>query len=82
LIERNIPFVYLVNHPGVIFDKRITWALHIEITEANVFRIFIRIYSLMKRECLSANVKLTHHNPLIRTVMTYAFPAWELVADA
>jgi hypothetical protein len=40
---RNIPFVN-----SVIFDKRMTWRLHIEMIEA--FRTFIRIYSLFKSE--------------------------------
>jgi hypothetical protein len=41
---RNIPFVNSVNYLGVIFDKRMTWRLHIEIIEAKAFRTFIRIY--------------------------------------
>jgi hypothetical protein len=41
----------------------------------------IRIYSLFKSELLSANIKLTHHKALIRSVMTYACPAWEFVAE-
>jgi hypothetical protein len=45
---RNIPFVNHVKYPGVILDKWITWRLHIELTEANTFRTFIRIYSLFK----------------------------------
>jgi hypothetical protein len=39
---RNIPFVNNVKYLGVIFDKRITWRLHIEIIEAKAFRTFIR----------------------------------------
>jgi hypothetical protein len=50
-------------------------------TEAKAFRTFIRIYSLLKSEHLSAKIKLTIHKALIRTVITYAWPAWELVAD-
>jgi hypothetical protein len=55
--------------------------LHIEIIEAKAFRTFIRIYFLLKNERLSANIKPTLHKALIRSVMTYACPAWELVAD-
>jgi hypothetical protein len=64
LIGQNIPFVNHVKYLGVIFDKRTTWRLHIEITEAKAFRRFIRIYSLLKRERLIANVKLTLHKVL------------------
>jgi hypothetical protein len=48
--------------------------------EAKVFRTFIRIYSLLKSERLSANIKLTLLKALIRSVMAYACPAWELAA--
>jgi hypothetical protein len=51
------------------------------VTEAKAFRTFITIYSLFKSECLSTNNKLSLHKALIRSVMTYACPAWELPAD-
>jgi hypothetical protein len=50
--------------------------------EAKVFRTVIRINLLLKSERLSANNKLTLHKAMIRSVMTYACPAWELAADA
>jgi hypothetical protein len=78
---RNIPFINHVKYLCVIFDKRITWRLHIEMVEAKAFRTFVRIYSLLKSERLSANIKLTLHKALIRSVITYACPAWELAAD-
>jgi hypothetical protein len=49
--------------------------------EAKAFRTFIRIYSLLKSERLSAKIKLTLHKVSIRTVITYACPSWELGAD-
>jgi hypothetical protein len=55
--------------------------VHIEIIEANAFRTFIRWYFLFKSERLSANIKLTLHKALIRSVMTYVSPAWECAAD-
>jgi hypothetical protein len=42
--------------------------------EANAFKTFTRIYSLFKSERLSANIKLTLHKPLVRSVMTYNSP--------
>ncbi|PNF22596.1 hypothetical protein B7P43_G12673 [Cryptotermes secundus] len=78
---RNIPFVNSAKYLGVIFDKKVTWRLHIEMIEAKAFRTFIRVYSLFKSERLSANIKLTLHKALIRSVMTYASPAWEFAAD-
>jgi hypothetical protein len=65
----------------VIFDKRITWRLHIEMIKVKAFRTFIRNYFLFKSERLSAKIKLTLHKTLTRSVMTYACPAWELAAD-
>jgi hypothetical protein len=78
---RNISFDNHVKYLGVIFDKRITWRLHTEMTEYKVFRTFIRICSLFKSERLSANNKLTLYKALIGSVMTYACPARELAAD-
>jgi hypothetical protein len=78
---RNIPFINHVKLLGVIFDKRITWRLHIEMTEAKAFKTFIRIHLLFQSERLSTDIKLTLHKVLIRSVMTYACPAWEFVAD-
>jgi hypothetical protein len=49
-------------------------------SEAKAFRTFIRIYYQFKSERLSANIKLTLHKALIRLVMIYTRPAWELAA--
>jgi hypothetical protein len=78
---RNIPFVSSVKYLDVIFDKRMTWRLHIETIEAKAFRTFIRLYSLFKSDRLSANIKVTLHKALIRSVMTYACPAWEFATE-
>jgi hypothetical protein len=78
---RSIPFVNHVKYLGVIFDKRITWKLDIEMIETKAFRTFIRIYSLFKSERLSANIKVTLHKALIRWLMIYACSVWELAAD-
>jgi hypothetical protein len=66
---------------GVIFDMRITWRLHIEMIETKIFGILFRIYSLFESERSSTNIKLTLHKALIRSVMTYACPTREFVAD-
>jgi uncharacterized protein YlaN (UPF0358 family) len=50
-------------------------------TEAKAFRTFIRVYSLLKSDRLSANIKLTLHKTLIRSVTTYACPTWESAVD-
>jgi hypothetical protein len=59
----------------------ISWGLYIEMIEAKAFRTFIRIYSRLESKRLSAYIELTLHKALIRFVMTYACPAWELAAD-
>jgi hypothetical protein len=79
---RNIPFVNSVKYLGVIFDKRITWRLHIERIEAKAFRTFIRLYSLFKSERLNANIKLTFLKALITSVISYVCPASELAAES
>jgi hypothetical protein len=67
---------------GLIFGEKMTWRLHIEMMETKTFRTFIRIYSLFKIKRLSANIKLILHKTLIISVMTYACPAWEFVAES
>jgi hypothetical protein len=79
---QNIPFVNHVKYLGVIFDKRITWRLHIELIEAEVFRAFIRVCFLFKSERLRANFKKKDlHKTEIISIMTYACPTWEFAAD-
>jgi hypothetical protein len=78
---RNILFVNGIKYPDVNFSKRITWRLHKEIIEAKAFRKLIKIYSLFKSERVSANIKVTFHKALIRSVISYACPACELAPD-
>jgi hypothetical protein len=68
-LNGNIPFVKNVKYLGVIFDKRMTWRLHIETMEDKAFRTFITLYFLFKSERLSVNIKLTFHKAPIRFVM-------------
>jgi hypothetical protein len=72
LNARNITFVNNLKYLGVIFNRGITWRLHIEMIEAKAFRTFIRAYSLFKSQRLSPNNKLTLHTVLIISVITYA----------
>jgi hypothetical protein len=79
-MDRIFPSLIMQNI-CVIFDKRITWRLHTEMIETKAFRIFIRIYCLLKSEVLNMNIKLTLHKVLIRSVMIYACPTCELAVD-
>jgi hypothetical protein len=54
---RSIPFLNSAKYLGVIFDKRVTWRLRIEMIGSRTFGNFIRIYSLFKSERLSAILK-------------------------
>jgi hypothetical protein len=49
--------------------------------EAKAFRTFIRIYSLLKSERLSSNIKLTIHKAFIMSIVTYNCSTWEFAAD-
>jgi hypothetical protein len=75
---QNIPFINHVKYLVVIFDKGIMWRLHTEMIEAKVFGTFIRIYSF-KSEGLSANILITLHKALIRSVMAYTCTTCEFV---
>jgi hypothetical protein len=79
--KKKIPFVNSSKYIGLIFDRKITFIFQIKIIEAKAIRTFVRTYSLFKSERLRANIKLTLHKALIRSVMTYASPAWEFAAD-
>jgi hypothetical protein len=54
-----------------------------EVIEAKAFGTFVTstIDFLFKNEHLSANIELILYKTLIRSVMIYACPAWELAAD-
>jgi hypothetical protein len=71
---QNIQFVNNVKYLGVIFDRKITWGLHIKTIETKAFRAF-------KSEHLRANIKLTLYKALIQSIMTYASLAWEFAAN-
>jgi hypothetical protein len=49
--------------------------------KTKAYRSFINVYSLLKNEQLNANIKLALHKALIRSLMTYACPAWESALD-
>jgi hypothetical protein len=78
---REYPLINHVKYLAVIFDKWVTWRLHLEMAEAKAFRTFIRIYSPLKIERLSVKIKTPLYKALIRSVITHACPAWELSAD-
>jgi hypothetical protein len=61
----------------VILDRKVTWKISTEMMEPRP----LEYYSLFKSERLSANIKLYLHKALIRSVVTYTYPAWELEAD-
>jgi hypothetical protein len=74
----NTLYAFLFAH---IRARLRTWRPLTENIEAKAFIKFIRTYCLFRSERLSDNIKLTLHKALIRSVMTYACPAWELAAD-
>jgi hypothetical protein len=77
LNERNISFVNGVKYLGVIFHKKVTYGNRtyvVEMIKARAFRTQIRVYFTFKSEQLSANIKF-FFKALIRSTITYAFPA-------
>jgi hypothetical protein len=56
--------------------------VYIELIAVKAFRKFIRIYSLLKSERLSANKELTFDKALIRPITSYDCPAREFAADS
>jgi hypothetical protein len=78
---RNISFVNSVKYIGAIFDRRMTWRLHIEKIASKALGTYIRTYSIFKSKHLSANIKLIVYRALIRSIMTFACPTLEFLAD-
>jgi hypothetical protein len=66
---QNISFVKNVKYLVAIFNRRM------------FLDMYIRTYSLLKSEHLSANVKHTPYRVLIRSVMIYACPTWEYAVN-
>jgi hypothetical protein len=71
-----------VKYIGLIFDKRVTWSLHLYMIAAKAFRTLIRVYSPFKSELLITDLNLTLHKPLISIFMTYACPVWMFAEDS
>jgi hypothetical protein len=71
----------VINGTSLEFSQYPVWRLHIETVKAKAFRTFIKIYYPLKSEGLSTNIILALHKALIRSIMTYACPAWEFAAD-
>jgi hypothetical protein len=76
--RRNILFVNEVKYLGAIINRKITRRIHIEAIEVKAFRIFLSVHSLFISQRLSANIKLTFHKALIRSIMTCAYSAGNL----
>jgi hypothetical protein len=55
--------------------------MYIETITAKSFIMFNSVCFLFKIELLSTNIELTLHRAFIRSVITYAFPAWEFAAN-
>jgi hypothetical protein len=79
---RNFRFVKEVKYFFVIFDSKMTWRKHIDSIVTKALQTYIRIYSLLKIDRLSAKSKLTLYKALIRSEMTYDCPTWEFAANS
>jgi len=77
---RQIPFTNHVKYLDVIFDKKTTWKIHRETTATKALRIFLSIYPILNSERLSVGAKLIIYKALIKSMLTYACPDWELPA--
>jgi hypothetical protein len=53
--EQTIPYETHIKYFGVISDKKITWKMHIEMTEANAFSI--GVHSIGQRKATQRKYK-------------------------
>lgn len=68
-----------LNGGKIRFVKHVTISRRTPLTEhtkAKFCRTFIKVCFLFKGERLSTEIKLTLHNALIDSTMTYVCPAW------
>jgi hypothetical protein len=79
LKRRHIPFVDNAKYRSVILYFKKLHGDYIEIISAKSLRIFISIYPLPKSE--RVGTKLTSYTAVIRSILTYACPPWEFMAD-
>jgi hypothetical protein len=77
----DIPFVNNAEYLSVIFNRRMTWRLHLKTTVAKAIVSYVRIHSIFKSKHLSANIKLVMYRAIIRLIMTSACSSWDVVAD-
>jgi hypothetical protein len=74
-------FVKEVQYFGVFFYIRVTWRKHIDSIVTKALRTYIRMYSLLKIDRLSAKSILTLYKASMRSKMTYVCPVWECAVD-
>jgi hypothetical protein len=74
---RKFPFVDHVKYLGVISEKRIPWRLHENVHRQGLQKVPSPLFNC---RLWSITIKLTLHKTLIRSVTTYACPAWEFAA--
>jgi hypothetical protein len=60
--ERNITFVNRKIYLGVNFNRRITCTIHIKMIDAETFRTFISVCTVLNSDQLSSNINLTAQN--------------------
>jgi hypothetical protein len=79
---RHIHFANHVKDLGVIFDQKLARKLHTETIATKALLIFFSIYPILKSERLSVGAKLITYKELIRSMLTYACPAWKFAAES
>jgi hypothetical protein len=78
---QDILFVKNVNVYWCHIRQEDAWRHHVERIAAEALRTYVRTCSLFKSGDLSTNIKLTHYEALIRSVMAYDCPIWEHAAN-
>jgi hypothetical protein len=63
-------------------SQKITRKIHAETIATQALRILLSIYPLLKSKRLSVGAKLIIYKALIRSMLTYACPAWEFAVGS
>ena len=71
-----------VKYLGVILYHRLTFTRHVNTINNKAIGLLIKLYPLLnKKSKLSIKNKLNLFNTIIRPVLSYACPAWNLISE-
>nr|CAD7392103.1 unnamed protein product [Timema cristinae] len=82
LFQEEIPFKDETKYLGITIDKRLTWAIHIEVTKKKATAVFTQLYPLFKRQQLIQQTKLILCRSVTQPIILYGCVGWGYAAKS